>query len=99
MYTSIDTRAIIVKDRKQSEITYCWSMMEKTTDCAMTKQFGSTCPSSPQIFAGKSKKKKEKSYIYTISTETLIKNCLSPFQLIKDSHFEDMQHKNALKLK
>lgn len=50
-------RAICVKDKHRVKLaTYCCSMMENTTDCAMTKQFGSACPSSPQIFASKRKK-------------------------------------------
>lgn len=37
-------------DYRQTE-THCCSKMLKTTDCAMTKQFGSTMPSSPHILA------------------------------------------------
>lgn len=42
--------------RKKQWITYCCSIMVNTTDWAITKQLGSTWPSSPQILAGKKKK-------------------------------------------
>lgn len=39
-----------IKMENEAE-THCCSRMAKTTDCAMTKQLGSTMPSSPQILA------------------------------------------------
>lgn len=36
---------------KENKITHCSSKMALTTACAITKQFGSTMPSSPQILA------------------------------------------------
>lgn len=49
--------------------TYCCSSTERTTDWAMTKQFGSTMPSSPHIFAAQGKRK------HFSTVRTLCKGC------------------------
>lgn len=43
----------IVTSSQTIQSTYSCSIALNTIDCAVTKQLGSTCPSSPQIFAAK----------------------------------------------
>lgn len=58
------------KLKEKKTATHCCSSMEKTTDWAMTKQFGSTMPSSPQILAEwKDKRKKKKNNVWLQSDQ------------------------------